>query len=92
MFTTARDAAKLLPSDLAKLLRVNRCTVSFWYSGRCAPHVQLREKVNKVLDAIGRAVEAGDLPVPHGVRHRERGLYIEKAVVKHLLAKTKQAA
>ena len=74
MFTTARDDAKLLPSDLAKLLGVNRCTVSNWFGGSHSPHFLLKPKVDKLLDAIALAVKAGDLPVPYGIKRRERGL------------------
>jgi len=92
MFTIARDHARLLPSDLAKLLGVSRCTVSFWYSGKSSPHSMIRAKVDKLLDGISRAVEAGDLPVPHDVKRRERGLYITQHLVKHLSAPLKAAA
>ena len=92
MFTTARDKAKLLPSDLAKVLGVNRCTVSFWFNGRSEPHAMIRAKVEKLLAAIELAVQAGDLPIPHDVRHRERGLYLNRCLVRHLKAPDKAAA
>lgn len=86
MFTIAKEQAKLLPSDLAKLLSINRCTVSFWYAGKTSPHAMIRAKVDRLLDAVAAAVQAGDLPVPHDISRRERGLYITQHLVKHLSA------
>lgn len=90
MFSNARDEAKLLPSDLAKLLDVNRCTVSFWFNDRSKPHVQLQAKVNKCLDAVSKAFDVGDLPVPHDVSRRERAHYIQQVILKQLRAAAAQ--
>lgn len=87
MFSIAKEQANLLPSDIAKLLGVNRCTVSFWFSGRTTPHSMIRPKVDKLLAGIAAAVQAGDLPVPHDVTRRERGLYITRCLVKHMRPK-----
>ena len=84
MFTVARDQARLLPSDLHHLLGVSRCTVSMWFNGHHEPTPSLRSKVNKLLDAIKAGVEAGDFPVPHGIKRRERGPYVIEHLAKHL--------
>lgn len=75
--------AKLQPNDLAKLLNVNRITVSMWMNGHSSPHRLLSSRVGKMLDIIRRAVEAGDLPVPHDVTRRERAHYVRTVVDKH---------
>lgn len=82
MFSHAIHEAELLPSDLAKLIGVNRCTVSFWFGGRSSPHVQLLSRVKSMLDLIVKATDAGDLPVPHDVKRRERAAYIQAAIAK----------
>lgn len=90
MFETVKQA-NLLPSDLAKLLKVNRCTVSNWFNGKNHPHPMIKVKLNKLLDAVHRAVDAGDLPVPHDVKRRERAHYISERIVKHLRSQQEAA-
>lgn len=89
MFEIAKEA-RLQPHDLAKLLKVSRITVSMWFNGHSKPHRLLADRVEKLLDAIRQAVEAGELPVPHDVSRRERGHYIQKAVGKRLGAETQE--
>lgn len=83
MFEIAKEA-RLQPHDLAKLLKISRITVSMWLNGHSRPHRLLTERVEKLLDAIRAAVDAGELPVPHDVSRRERGHYIQKVLEKHL--------
>lgn len=92
MFETAKKV-KLLPSDLARLLKVNRVTVSLWYNGHANPHRLLTEKVTKLLDAVRRGAQAGDLPVPAELERdrAKRRSYIQDVIVKHLKARTVSA-
>lgn len=83
MFEIAKEA-KLLPHDLAKLLKVSRITVSMWFNGHSKPHRLLTERVEKLVDAIRLAVDAGELPVPHDVSRRERGHYIQTCLKQYL--------
>ena len=83
MFEIAKEA-RLQPHDLAKLLKVSRITVSMWFNGHSNPHRLLESRVVKLLDGIRRAMDAGELPVPHDVTRRERGHYIQKVLEKHL--------
>jgi transcriptional regulator with XRE-family HTH domain len=87
-FVVVRDVAKLRPDDVAKLLKINRVTVSQWFNGHTQPHRLLTDRVNKLLDAVALGVEAGELPVPHEISRRERGLYINKVVAPRLQAAT----
>jgi hypothetical protein len=79
MFEIAKEA-RLQPSDLAKLLKVNRITVSMWFNGHSRPHKLLTQRVKNLLDQIDHAVQVGTLPVPHDVTRRERSHYIQKAL------------
>ena len=83
MFEIAKEA-RLQPHDLAKLLKVSRITVSMWFNGHSKPHRLLADRVEKLIDAIAKAVDAGELPVPHDVSRRERGHYIQKSLAKYL--------
>lgn len=83
MFEIAKDA-RLQPHDLAKLLKINRITVSMWFNGHSNPHRLLEQRVEKLLDAIKASVEAGELPVPHDITRRERGHYIQTVLGKRL--------
>lgn len=83
MFDVAKDAG-ILPNDIAKHLGVHRVTVSSWFNGHNEPHRYLKDKVEKLLDAIDAAVETGELPVPRDIRARERGGYVDRVIAKHL--------
>jgi DNA-binding XRE family transcriptional regulator len=78
-FTPVKNAS-LRPHDLAQLVGVSRVTCSMWLNGHGQPHYLLTDKVQKIVDAVDRAVSAGLLPVPHSVMRRERGYYIKTAV------------
>lgn len=79
-FARVRDAARLRPDDVAKLLNISRVTVSLWFNGHTQPHKLLTERVKALLDAVDLAIEGGKLPVPHEISRRERGLYIKRVV------------
>lgn len=74
-------AARLKPGDLCKLVGVGRVACSMWLNDHCQPHHLLTEKVQKVVDAIQAAVDAGSLPVPYSVTRRERAYYIREAIL-----------
>lgn len=83
MFEIVKEA-RLKPHEVAKLLKVSRVAVSMWFNGHSNPHRLLREPVGKLLDAVHQAMDAGELPVPHDISRRERGLYIQKVLGKRL--------
>lgn len=92
MFDFVRDTAQLLPSDLSKLLGVHRCTVSFWYNGNAEPHRDLTRRLNKLLDLVKAATDAGDLPVPHHINRRERAHYLRQVILKQVRRPDEQPA
>lgn len=83
MFENAK-AARLRPDDVAKLLKVSRVTVSLWFNGHTRPHRLLADRVERVLGAVQAAMDSGDFPVPHDITRRERGLFIQNTINKHL--------
>jgi hypothetical protein len=72
--------AELQPHDLARILKLNRVTVSMWLNGHCLPHRLHIEKVQKLIDAVNEAVEAGKLPLPDGTPRRDREQLISSAL------------
>lgn len=90
MFETAKTAG-LRPSDISKLLGVHRVTVSLWFNGHKQPHHFLTDKVNRLLGAIDRAVDAGALPVPADKTGEERAAYLRTVVHRHLAANLQPA-
>jgi molybdenum cofactor biosynthesis enzyme MoaA len=80
-FTPIRDA-KLGPEDLRKLCGVSRVACSMWLNNHTQPHHLLTDRVQKVVDGVKAALDAGLLPVPFSVVRRERGFYIQQAVEK----------
>lgn len=83
MFQDAKKAG-LLPSDIAKLMRVSRVTASLWFNGHQKPHHLLMPRIEAVLAAIDQAVAKDELPVPYEITQRERGLYIRTTLNKYL--------
>lgn len=69
--------ARLLPHEVAKLLKVNRITVSLWLNGHRKPHRLLADAVNDLLDRITVAVESGDLPLSTDVGRKYRSAIIQ---------------
>ena len=91
MFQVAKDA-RLRPDDIAKLMKLSRVTVSLWFNGHTKPHHLIAKRVDKLLAAIKSAMDAGDLPLPHDVGRRERGMYIHNTVAAHLKKLTEAEA
>lgn len=52
-------------TEFAKIVGVNRVTVSTWVNGHFEPHNFIRPKVEKLLQAIDIAVDRELLPVAH---------------------------
>jgi molybdenum cofactor biosynthesis enzyme MoaA len=83
MFELAKKA-NVLPHDVAKALGLNRITVSLWYNGHSKPHRLLTDKVSSLLDAISKAVDAGELPISVDVDRRERRNEVHKVLMKYM--------
>lgn len=80
-FTDVR-LAHLGPTDLSRLVGTTRVACSSWMNGHGRPHHLHADRVQKVLDAIGAARNAGLLPVPAHVLRADREAYIKSAIEK----------
>ena len=80
-FQAARDAG-LTPADLSALFKVHRVTCSRWLNGHRTPHFHLVSSVSRVLDAVRKAVDTGQLPVPLNVSLDDRRPYIQAVLAK----------
>lgn len=85
---TPLKTARLGPADVSKVLEVSRVTVSGWFNGHTQPHHLLTRRVQRMVDSVNAAIVNGDLPIPHHVKRRERGFYIDTALAKALRPKT----
>ena len=56
------DAAGLVPAEFGELCGVSKNMVYKWIKG-AKPHALREAKVNKILTALARAVEDGELPL-----------------------------
>lgn len=86
MFETAKRAG-LMPHDFAKMLKISRVTASLWFNGHNKPHRLLSGRVYKLLDAVERAVESGELPAPADLSREDRSKHIIRALAKQLANK-----
>ena len=64
-------ASKVSVPEFAKLCCVTKNMVYKWMKGS-SPHALRIDRVNKMLAAIDRAVEDGDLPLQENLRVREK--------------------
>lgn len=79
--------AGLRVTEVSQLMRVSRPTVSNWYRGAHDPHSLVERPLNKLVDAVKRAMEAGELPLPPTVvGSAARWDYINEVLDKHLSA------
>lgn len=79
--------AGLRPVDLHRLLKITRVTASLWLNGHVQPHALLRNRVNTLLDAVAKAYEAGDLPVPVNIKRADRAKYVNSCIARQLTPK-----
>lgn len=75
--------ARVGPTDMSRLLKVSRVTASLWVNGHTTPSPLVNARVREFLDAVGKAYDAGELPVPFGVSRRERGMYLTRTLERH---------
>lgn len=83
MFQVCKKAG-VTPADIARMLNLNRVTVSMWFNNRSAPHSMLRRRVDRLLQAIKSAVDKGDLPLSSDVPRTNRHAEIAKTIHRHL--------
>lgn len=80
--------AGLRVTEVAQLVKVSRPTASNWFRGAHGPHSLVTAELNKLVDAVRQAMEAGELPIPPTVIGKDvRWQYINDVLVKYLAAK-----
>jgi hypothetical protein len=70
--------AGLLPHEMARLLKLNRITVSLWMNGHSKPHRILTKQVEELLDRVRQAVEDGHLPLSVDIKRKDRVKIIDE--------------
>jgi hypothetical protein len=76
--------AGLTPTDLGRVLKVNRSTCSMWLNGHKSPHHLHIDNVMRVLTAIERAVKSKHLPAALPREPALRQKHIDKIIRQHL--------
>jgi hypothetical protein len=75
-------------TEVSQLMKVSRPTASNWYRGAHTPHTLVEGKLNKLVDAVRRATEAGELPIPPTVIGKvARWAYINEVIARYLARK-----
>lgn len=67
MNTDILKASGLSQVELADLFGVSRVTINSWIAGRFKPHALHRDRIERCIDALRKAVDAGELPLSAGV-------------------------
>ncbi len=75
--------AEVGQADIARWLGVSKVAVCHWVKGTSNVDPLRVAKVEKLLAAVARAVEAGDMPVPK-IPRGDRAERLTSALVKHL--------
>jgi len=83
MNLTAFTRAGLKQKEIGTIVGVSHTTVGLWMRGKRVPHFLHEAKVQTILDAVDRAVTAGDLPLPPTIRGEDRMEHIKTAIKKH---------
>lgn len=83
MFEKIKEAG-LTPDHVAKIVGVSRVTASRWLNGHFGVHRLLNAKVQRLLDAVERGLQAGDFPLPPDVPRAMRLMEIKAVLRKHI--------
>jgi len=83
MLVETLESAGLQPNDITRHLAVTRATASAWLNGHSQPHALHAAEVDRFLDAVRRAVEAGELPAPKDMPRLERRRRIDGVLLRH---------
>lgn len=75
--------AGLSPRHLSALLKISRVAASRWMNGHADPHPFIRPKVEKLAALVDKALAAGDLPLPDGMKKPEELHYLRSTLARH---------
>jgi len=74
--------AGITKSEFARIMRTSRTTVHSWMSGG-GVHAMIVGRLRRMMTIIGKAVEAGDLPLAKDMPRKDRAHAIAAALKKH---------
>jgi len=78
------ERAGMKPADIARMVGVSRTAVHHWQHKGTQPSKWVMPRLRKVLDAVERAVEAGDLPPSPELDPAARVAAVIDAVTAHV--------
>lgn len=84
MNTDVLKASGLSQVELAKIFGVSRVTINSWIAGRFRPHALHRDWIERRMAAIGKALDAGELPLSAGVDRHQRVPLAQAIVESHI--------
>lgn len=64
--------AGMSATEVGKLLKVSRNSVSFWMKDQREPHPLIRERIDAMLKSAAAAIDKGELPLPAALPREER--------------------
>ncbi len=72
-------------TDFAKIAGVSRVSVSHWVNGKMNPHKLHASKIQLLLDAMQKAVDTEELPIPVGMDRVAALKRTRAAILKHVV-------
>ena len=71
---------ELGPTEVARLLKISRVTVSLWANGHNRPHSLIATRVQTLLDVLRQALQDDQLPLDANLSRKERRESLETIV------------
>lgn len=71
------------PTDISRMVGVSRVTASGWLNNKFSPSRLLEDRLQKFIDVVKLALEAGELPVPQAVGRNGRAQYLQDVIDTH---------
>lgn len=78
------DRAGVTDAELSRLCRVSRAATHGWRRKGTKPSKWVRPLLDKIIDAVQSAVDAGDLPLSKNLIQSERVDALPRVIRKHL--------
>lgn len=77
-FKKLRSRGRITPTDFHRLTGVSRVTCSQWFSDRKQPHPLHRDRIEKIVTALCKAIDVGELPISGKLPPAERAIRIKE--------------
>lgn len=82
-FSVVQEAG-LRNAELARMTNVARSTPRYWILGISKPTGEAIPRVERVLNGLRRAVDAGVLPLPKGIKPSVRASRIDEIYLEYI--------